>query len=416
MIRVTSEIGRLRRVLVHAPEAEVDRMVPAMMEELLFDDILFGERAREEHAMFRRIFRIFDVEVLEARHLLGEALEDAEARDWLLARVGDPAREAWQDRIRSAPAGELAADLVHGIRSADIADPFEAHELYSLAPLPNWCFQRDPLVVLHEGVVFTSMATAARRRESILSRLVHGFHPDFADVPVLFDPEECGEGDAPWLEGGDVLVLSADVVAVGISERTSRAAVEALAEALAKRDDGPRHLIVVEIPKRRAYMHLDTLVTPIDRHMCLVFPPVMLGQSHEAARVATIDLASRERKPVPAKGWFPTLAALGLEYEPVRCGGADPVAQQREQWTDGANAFAIAPGVITLYDRNVRTADELTERGFRVVHARDLLLGREEGRRSADEKMCVLVPSHELSRARGGPHCLTHPLLRDDLG
>jgi len=414
MVRVTSEVGTLRRVLVHEPEAEVDWMVPAMMEELLFDDILYGDHARAEHAMFRRVLQLFDIEVLEARELLARALQEPEARRCLLESIDEVrSSERLREGIASAPAGELAAWLVHGIRRPGEPAGFDPHELYDLAPIPNWCFQRDPLVVIGEGVVLASMSAAARRREATLTRLLVRFHPDLRGVPVLFDAVAAGAGS---LEGGDVLVLSEQVLAVGRSERTSGEGIRALAEALAGLDAGPRHLVIVEIPRRRAYMHLDTLFTPIDRDACLVFSPVLLGRGPEAARVSVLDLAARDRTPAPVEGGLlGALAGVGIDLEPISCGGSDPVEQQREQWTDGANALALAPGVITLYGRNTRTADELDAHGYRVVHAEEVLLGKEELDPSDPGKVCVLVPSHEISRARGGPHCLTHPLLRDEL-
>jgi arginine deiminase len=160
-------------------------------------------------------------------------------------------------------------------------------------------------------------------------------------------------------------------------------------------------------------MHLDTLFTPVDREMALVFPPVLLHQGSEKATVYEIDLRSKNRSWDPRSDLLSCLSRRGAGFDPVSCGGDDPIAQQREQWTDGANALALAPGVIAMYDRNQGTMEELSRRGFRVVEAEDLLLGREEVDLDATERVCIAFASHELSRARGGPHCLTHPLRRD---
>jgi len=205
------------------------------------------------------------------------------------------------------------------------------------------------------------------------------------------------------------------VIAVGLSERTNRLGVQRLARGLARREGAPRWLVIVELPHRRAYMHLDTLFTPIEQGMALVYPPVMLEGGLEEARVFEVDLHAPNPQARPADHLLTTLWRHGVDLEPVPCGGADPVAQQREQWTDGANAFALAPGVMALYDRNVATAEELARRGFRIVTGEDLLLGREEVDPDDPGRICVLIASHELSRARGGPHCLTHPLARDPL-
>ncbi|MDX1389824.1 MAG: arginine deiminase family protein, partial [Acidobacteriota bacterium] len=295
-----------------------------------------------------------------------------------------------------------------------------AVDLFDLPPLPNWCFQRDPHVVLGSRVLFCAMAAASRHREALLSRLLFHFHPSLAEIEVGFDPLEIrGERalfsahDLPRLEGGDVLVFSPDVIAVGRSERTNRSAIRHLTRVLSRQDRGPRWLIVVEIPKRRAYMHLDTLVTPLTADSCLVFPPVILPGETESARVFEVDLHALDDAPAERTDLLSALKTRGIDLEPVPCGGSDPVQQRREQWTDGANAFAVAPGVVTLYDRNVGTADELSRRGFRIVTAENLLLGREKRDFNGSGRVCILLPSHEMSRARGGPHCLTHPLVRD---
>ena len=174
-------------------------------------------------------------------------------------------------------------------------------------------------------------------------------------------------------------------------------------------------MVVVALPRRRAYMHLDTVFTPVDRDACLVHAPVMLPGSSEEAHVYEFDLHAPDPHPVARPDLLSALNARGLDLEPIRCGGWDLVDQQREQWTDGANAFALAPGVITLYDRNLRTIEELDRHGFAIRTAEELLEAESPLDVERGQRICVTLPSHELSRARGGPHCLTHPLQRDAL-
>lgn len=415
MVGVTSEVGRLRKVLVHEPGVEVDHMVPAMMEQLLFDDILYGDLARDEHARFRRVMQLLGIEVLDSAHLLAESLSDDAARDWiidvLLARLSRNRR----DELRSWPAAELAASVVGGLRG-------DGDILYEIPPLPNWCFQRDPQIVLHGHVLIGAMATPARHPESLLSRTIFRHHPDLREVPVLMDPagppgvsEDLADSTRPTLEGGDVLVLSKRIVAVGMSERTNRAGVKRLARTLSRIEDGPDWLVVLDLPRRRAYMHLDTLFTAADRDLCLAHAPVILPGGAEQAAVYEIDLGDPDLPFRPREDFLSALRARGLDLEPIPCGGDDPVTQQREQWTDGANTLALAPGVLTLFDRNRVTADELDRRGFEIIAAEDLLLGKREIDIDTPGRVCILLRSHEISRARGGPHCLAHPLLRDDL-
>lgn len=420
MLQVRSEIGRLRSVLVHEPGPEVDRMVPSMMEDLLFDDILYGDRAREEHGRFRRVLQLFGIEVLDAQDLLEESLGEDGARAWIAEHVLTGLSRESRERIADLPAERLAEVLVAGTRREADTEADSPDALFELPPLPNWCFQRDPQVVFGDGVAFASMAAPARRREAALSRVVFRFHPRFAGSRVLLDPEDPPppppRGRRPArIEGGDVLVLAPDVVAVGVSERTTREGLRELAAALALDEDRPRWLIVVQIPRRRAYMHLDTLITAVDRDACLAFTPVILGHGTERARVYELDLHARSPRFSPRKDLLSALDRRGVGMEAIPCGGPDPVAQQREQWTDGANCLALAPGAILLYDRNVATIEELDRRGFAVVVAEDLLLGREEVEIDAPARTCIVLSSHELSRARGGPHCLSHPLFRDPL-
>jgi len=421
MVQVTSEIGRLRRVLVHEPGLEVDRMVPPMMEELLFDDILFGERARDEHGRFRRLLQVLGIEVVEAADLLRETLADGDARDWLW-RMMLPQLPPGLRGDGPADADEMLAAVVGGILTDDQRGGIEVGDLFRLAPLPNWCFQRDPQVILGDGVVFSAMATPARWREGVLARAIFRFHPELGSTPVIHDPmrpdpdfEQFFGYHRPRLEGGDTLVLSPEVVAIGVSERTNALAVDSFARALARLEDGPRWLEVVHVPKRRAYMHLDTVFTPADHDAALAFPPVICGDGPQLAETYEVDLKSKDLTPQHRGCLLDALREHGLDLELIPCGGADPVAQQREQWTDGANTLALAPGVITLYDRNVATADELSRRGWRVVNAEDVLLGREEISLDGAGKTCLLLASNEISRARGGPHCLSHPLVRDDV-
>jgi|HubBroStandDraft_3_1064219.scaffolds.fasta_scaffold02241_4 arginine deiminase len=424
-IEVLSEIGRLRRVLVHRPGREIDRMVPSMMGSLLFDDILDGDEAREEHALFCGVLERAGVEVLDAGGLLAEVLAGGEARARLCEELereyGVPGPLV--ARLAELPAGELAAALVEGIPAPPgSAAAAGARGFFDLNPVPNYFFQRDPQVVLGNRVVISSMATDAREREPLLARTLFGAHPALAgyaaqfeiDVPPSGAPQHNPNFPYPTLEGGDLLVASPEIVLAGISERTNRRGVEVLAEYLRLEETSFRHLIVIELPPKRSYMHLDTVFTLIDRNLCLAYLPVVEPGGPESAHVYSVDLYARELTFTVRPSLLRSLVELGLELEVVPCGGsADAIDQQREQWTDGANAFAIAPGLLVQYSRNRKTIEELGRRGFRVLSEEDVLT-RGEPLLTGGRAVVTLL-SNELSRARGGPRCMTMPLEREPL-
>lgn len=420
MIDVRSEVGRLRRVLLHAPGPEVDRMVPDMMEELLFDDILFGERAREEHDRFRRLLGSLGVQTFDMRDLLVETLASGEAREWLVRSLLDDVAGSVAERLMSSEPEELADMFVTGVRWSEETDVLASEDLFEILPVPNWCFQRDPQVICGDSVLFSSMATPTRTRETLLSRTVFRFHPEFRDTPVLIDPLQANVEKPlyvgmhqPRYEGGDIMVLGENVMVVGYSERTNRSGVRHLVRALSRAESGPRWLIVAALPHKRAYMHLDTVMTQIDHHQCLAFSPVILPGHDDTAGVFEFDLHDAEPRPRACTDLLTALRGRGIDLQPLPCGGDDPLTQQREQWTDGANALALAPGVIVLYERNVATAECLARHGYHVAEADDVIARKVEVDLDAPKPTCILLPSNEISRARGGPHCLTHALERD---
>lgn len=424
-LRVDSEIGRLRRVLTHRPGREIDWMVPSMMESLLFDDILDGDEAREEYDCFHQILRLAGVEVLDSQDLLADVLADEAARKRLLdeleAEYGVPFNIV--RRLYDLEPGSLARDLVQGIRTPGEVSDAGRKVFFDLYPVPNYFFTRDPQVVIGDRVVISSMATAAREREPLLARTIFEHHPVLSgyealyeiDVPPTGAPQHDPHFPYPSLEGGDVLVVSPEVVLVGLSERTNRRGIEVLGGYLRRVNASFRHLVMVELPRKRSYMHLDTVFTLIDRNLCLAHMPVIQPGGPESAHVYTIDLHAKELTFTLRRSLLEVLAELGVELEVVACGGAlEAIDQEREQWTDGANAFAIAPGLILLYRRNHKTMDELARRGFRIVTEQEVLGGRVPDLVGGGPAV-VSLASNELSRARGGPRCMTMPIERDPL-
>jgi arginine deiminase len=416
-IRVDSELGCLLKVLIHRPGYEIDWMVPSLMERLLFDDILDGEQAREEHDAFTKILKSAGVETVDPLNLLGDVLTDGEVRGSVLRELASAEiDQGLLEDLANLEARDLAAALIQGLRVQSSGVDGRLRASYRLPPVPNYFFQRDPQVVFGDRVMLSSMATEARHREPFLAKTVFSHHPSlagFADVFELGPRDGTTVGKRPHLEGGDVLVPSEEILLVGVSERTNRRGVETLVRYLQTEDTGFKHLVVVELPPRRSYMHLDTVFTFIDRGLCLAYPPVIAANGSEASEVYYVDLGQRQISYTTKDGLVEALGELGMDIDLVPCGGKDPLDQQREQWTDGANAFAISPGLIVLYRRNRRTVDELSRRGFRIIGEEDVLSGREQIQGQGPTVVTLL--GHELSRARGGPRCMTMPLEREPL-
>jgi arginine deiminase len=417
-LNVTSEIGRLKSVLVHLPGREIDQMVPPMMAQLLFDDILYGQVAREEHRRFQQLIRFVADEVFDLQDLLEETLENEDVKDYVvrdLAKRNRLTRRLVASLLELKPAA-LADVLIAGIARETVSGELPQFDLF---PIPNLFFMRDPQIVLGDRVVISSMATQARRRESLLSKYVFDHHPKFRNsfwVDFMATERERPTRNMPTLEGGDVLVPRRDLLLVGITERTNKSGVEVLMRSLQEANAGVRHVIIVDIPRQRSFMHLDTIFTFINRHECLIDPPVILPSGSQAAKVTSVDLTKkRALEYTEEKSLLAALKRKRLDLQPIYCGGRRAVDQQREQWTDGANAFALAPGIILGYERNVRTAEELARHDYHIVYEDDLLLGRTELETWTNKKYALQITGNELSRARGGPRCMTMPLEREDL-
>ncbi|MGE0489408.1 MAG: arginine deiminase family protein [Vulcanimicrobiota bacterium] len=414
---VRSEIGRLRAVMTHRPGREVDRMVPGMMSELLFEDILYGQDARAEHDAFRSVLAVVADEVLDISTFLAEALVDDSVRMAFIQAVSylEQLHPETAEMLSGMSAPKLADAVIGGLEYE------ETFRGWRVTPLPNLLFVRDPLVVAQDGVLMGSMARVARRREPLIMEFAYGYHPrlrlkktDRFYFDALNRPGYLRRRTVPGLEGGDFAVLSDKVLAIGRSERTSEVAIDLLANSLIN-NSSIETILMVLLPEERAMMHLDTVFSQTNHEECLVYPPFFIGEGPDVCPVIRKDLRRGHVHSELKPSLLEALAEEGIQLEPIPCGGKDPINQRREQWTDGANAVALAPGVIILYERNRYTVDELAARGYQVVHPDEVAAGKVSLDLSGPKKYVVLVEGHELSRARGGPHCMTMPLKRDSI-
>ena len=402
-ICVRSETGTLEQVLLHRPGAELEQLVPGELERLLFDDIPYLQAAQQEHDAFAEMLRHNGTQVLYLEELMAQTLAaDPQVRRRFVrqfieegGRIARHFQPALYEYLTALGDDELVRRTMTGVSMEEFLPEGQRGALVSLTrgshrfvldPIPNLYFTRDPFACIGEGVSLNAMYSPTRRRETIYGQYILKYHPDFAgQVPFYYRRE-----DPFSIEGGDILNLSPRLLAVGISQRTTPEAIEILARNIFRDETAEiRTILALDIPNLRAFMHLDTVLTQVDRDTFTVHPEI-LG----SLRVYRMTSGGRDSLQVRERtGTLEEILAgeMGLpRVKLIRCGGGDRVASEREQWNDGSNTLCIAPGKVVVYDRNYVTNAILRDNGIQVLE----------------------MPSSELSRGRGGPRCMSMPLRR----
>ena len=403
-IHNTSEIGRLRKVMLHRPGGELENLMPEYLERLLFDDIPYLREAQREHDSFAACLRSQGVEVVYLADLVVQSLTDGQVREELIRQFleesgvkDDRTRESLEDFFTALPDKEMVQAMMAGVRksqlrasSARLGDYLSAagdDYPFAVDPLPNLYFTRDPFATIGTGVSIHKMHTATRNRETLFGKFIFEHHPDYRTAPRWYD-----RGETSSLEGGDILILSPQVLAVGISQRTQEDSIDQLAETVLSQSKTFRKLLAFDIPKTRSFMHLDTVFTMVDRDKFTVHPNIL-----QQITVFVMELDERRQVKIRQEdGRLEDILKEHLHLDNVtliRCGHGSEIDAAREQWNDGSNTLAIAPGEVVVYSRNYVTNRLLEEHGVKI-HT---------------------IPSGELSRGRGGPRCMSMPLWREDV-
>lgn len=411
-VHIDSEIGRLRKVILHTPGPEVEAMTPQEAEKDLYNDIVPLEAVQTEHRMLQQFLSSVS-EAYELLDLFADCLEnEGNRKEFLEEYAKYYPIPIVSDALMSMPAVQLAGALLTGIHapSSSLSSHIEPHS-FAARPLPNAYFMRDSMAVVGSRIISSAFAFDVRMAEACITRFIFRRHPGFHNAGLLFDgPEE--RNRLMTVEGGDIHVLSPEVLAIGISERTTAFAIDRVARNLAYQEGKPVTIFAVDLPKERATIHLDMVFTMIDRNAALAYKPIMTGPN--CASVYRIDSSPDGTVNYSQEdSLFSGLRRVGIDLEPIFCGNGKSVIQEREQWLSGANSFAFAPGKILMYSCNRHTLDALSHKGFDIVHAEHFIQGRDDPDRHS--RLVVAFDGIELARGGGGARCMTLPVLRDPI-
>ncbi len=410
-ISVTSEIGVLEKVILHSPGYEIEQMTPKSAEQVLYNDIIPLPVIAEDHKELRQILSMI-TQTYEVKDLFIDILKNNAVKTEFIKTVCAlfPDVKSRRDEFEMWTPEECATAIIEGVRQKkNSLTSFLSDIIFDLPPLPNLYFMRDSAIVVGSKVVTGSMATRVRMMEALIMKFIYKYHADFKATGFIFDGMLEGNLTDVTIEGGDLLVLRENCLAIGVSERTTPQSIDRITNALARDIHEPYTIFAVVLPKERATIHLDMVFTMADKDMCVVHRPYILERP--GLPVVKISIYPDGKKTYEEMdNLIDGLKTIGIDLIPIICGGSNPLYQEREQWLSGTNFFAFAPGKIIGYDCNSRTLEELSRVGFEVCHARDVLSGK---KRIDDYSRVVIgIDGAELARGGGGVRCMTMPAKR----